>query len=1033
MACHGLFISNTPFNKDLTYFEMQVTDSAAVIGFADFDYPVDNTLGNNPNSVGYFYNGRISKDLSSVNFDEDTTLTAFKAGDTVGCGLNVERAKFRENGLLENEQTLQFYFTKNNIKVQEVDFEYKSNGIYPAVNVYPGGNGVILHNYFQDSENKATKKVASIPPKDVANFIEGCRFTLVGLEENDGNLNEKLHLIEKTLSEGIQFSIIELITQYIHQYESELKSMDFQKQELYSNLCWQKECLERFLKNLRVTLKTVNLSSGKGHEELCKHIIDVCEADLTYHRQFYSLSEKVAEGLHKIREVLKKENIMFIDHLLKAEPNAFGTNTHICEAAVSYLKNKGQILCFTMNEAKVAVDREFLLQLEGKFKNLPSALSGKQAQCIGEKTNILNNLTDIIPNTKNLSFSQMETIIKVLSIIGIKRIPCLRSSRDDPVFCYCMQIDQQALQLSDFIQSANTNATELERKYHLLHTSAKHMFSICVSRFLTFSKAIVIGQEWCVFQNGDIQTIFYTKGDHVLKVKSHCFQPQNTDKLSQESMLEIQENTFTLFSIFVDVIDEIIKRMGISFVYKELIPSKLVNGSIGCIHQWELSEEHSRKTICTLCGNCCEKGLYCEFNGVKGDNLHKCCCETHVTGCKHCGVCKNCAEMTWAVESYLRPNLEVTSYEQMKAMPTTPLLLSAYDEVEFTNLGRSKAPLCLKMDIDINKQRQQKRRLIKIFPFKAFEYTYKNQLQNDVSYWHQSNQIDKTLGFNRGDTVVFKFEKILKFRKSTSEMENPITPAYFSCKNQFVAVCHEFGLLLHTAYPANSIYGRNTFGQFLSARPLTPKCPSFSIRIINLGSKSVIAIGLCNQNFSKIDLPGHTQDSFGFHADDGCIYLKEKQFSTRHVCKTGDTMKCELDFKKKCIQFYHNGAMIYRTEELKDINNLHAIIAFGSYFEAVHLLEKEPWQIDGTEEQLDFPQAYDVKKYENMWFSPATTVGLSNRFDHYWLLIYNPTMKSIGFRMTPQLESSTVISCLGSLKHCAICVPVDKYLSMYTH
>lgn len=43
--------------------------------------------------------------------------------------------------------------------MQEVDFKYISNGVYPAVNVYAGENGVILHDYFQDSEITATKKV----------------------------------------------------------------------------------------------------------------------------------------------------------------------------------------------------------------------------------------------------------------------------------------------------------------------------------------------------------------------------------------------------------------------------------------------------------------------------------------------------------------------------------------------------------------------------------------------------------------------------------------------------------------------------------------------------------------------------------------------------------------------------------------------------------------------------------------------------------------------------------------------------------
>lgn len=41
----------------------------------------------------------------------------FGNGDTVGCGFSIKSARFREDGSLENQQTLKFYFTKNGKKV----------------------------------------------------------------------------------------------------------------------------------------------------------------------------------------------------------------------------------------------------------------------------------------------------------------------------------------------------------------------------------------------------------------------------------------------------------------------------------------------------------------------------------------------------------------------------------------------------------------------------------------------------------------------------------------------------------------------------------------------------------------------------------------------------------------------------------------------------------------------------------------------------------------------------------------------------
>ena len=41
----------------------------------------------------------------------------FEVGDKIGCGIDVQRCKFREDGTLEPGQTLIVYFMKNGTKV----------------------------------------------------------------------------------------------------------------------------------------------------------------------------------------------------------------------------------------------------------------------------------------------------------------------------------------------------------------------------------------------------------------------------------------------------------------------------------------------------------------------------------------------------------------------------------------------------------------------------------------------------------------------------------------------------------------------------------------------------------------------------------------------------------------------------------------------------------------------------------------------------------------------------------------------------
>lgn len=58
-----------------------------------------------------------SSGIINTKYKGEKSVPMFGIGDTVGCGFEPENAKFREDGSLENQQTLQFYFNKNGKKV----------------------------------------------------------------------------------------------------------------------------------------------------------------------------------------------------------------------------------------------------------------------------------------------------------------------------------------------------------------------------------------------------------------------------------------------------------------------------------------------------------------------------------------------------------------------------------------------------------------------------------------------------------------------------------------------------------------------------------------------------------------------------------------------------------------------------------------------------------------------------------------------------------------------------------------------------
>ena len=103
-------------------------------------------------------------------------------------------------------------------------------------------------------------------------------------------------------------------------------------------------------------------------------------------------------------------------------------------------------------------------------------------------------------------------------------------------------------------------------------------------------------------------------------------------------------------AIIVKFINQSINQQSIHISINQSIS---VNVSIGCEHQWMSTSGKVQQSVCTMCNCCCDRGVNCSYNDIMGCNIRECGCLTEVTGCKTCGICRNCAHTLWVSNKYI--------------------------------------------------------------------------------------------------------------------------------------------------------------------------------------------------------------------------------------------------------------------------------------------------------------------------------------------------------------------------------------------
>ena len=140
--------------------------------------------------------------------------------------------------------------------------------------------------------------------------------------------------------------------------------------------------------------------------------------------------------------------------------------------------------------------------------------------------------------------------------------------------------------------------------------------------------------------------------------------------------------------------------------------------------------------------------------------------------------------------------------------------------------------------------------------------------------------------------------------------------------------------------------GYDSVGSIRSKQPLNPVGPNntFEVKIVDPGASCYIALGVCNPTFPVEKLPGWSENSVGFHADNGLILngIGDEQVETRCNCVKGDVICCTLvpvdgSLKQLYAIFHRNGVLVGKIMLWNNKAGFHARVGCMSKGEVVQI------------------------------------------------------------------------------------------------
>ena len=174
-----------------------------------------------------------------------------------------------------------------------------------------------------------------------------------------------------------------------------------------------------------------------------------------------------------------------------------------------------------------------------------------------------------------------------------------------------------------------------------------------------------------------------------------------------------------------------------------------------------------------------------------------------------------------------------------------------------------------------------------------------SQKQVSVLFHRNGHLVEKLTAWTPDDGFYGSFGMMSK-RECVHVSLPEISEPYTIPKASFLSVWE--AVTTNLQYNDNGIFeytgagGPDSIGTVRSKAPLNP-LSTFEVKIINPGDSCYIALGVCNPNYPATQLPGWTENSVGFHADNGLILngIGDEQIETRCTCVVGDVIRCTLE------------------------------------------------------------------------------------------------------------------------------------------
>ncbi|KAK3588393.1 hypothetical protein CHS0354_028970 [Potamilus streckersoni] len=1057
----AVFVSKTPLNKNMLYFDMEVLSvndgKHLALGICPRDYPID-FLGWRQGSIAYHAdNGGVYQNSSSflkntkLNPDEDVK---FGPGDVIGFGIEdgPEGAiRFDNEGFIIPQQMLKYYFTKNMKRVHEYQYEFQCDGMYPAVAMHYENDKVKINNFYSETKrlrqqlelervSKLQKVKEDKEKRDAIPPFHGCDFMVVSMSTGSSDPSGKMQLLKQQIKLQDDLEVLKIIEDKIQEVEKNLGVMNFQEQQNLSSLYAMRDNFHHLIEQpSRLKFMTLDLQSVKGRNELLQQLLLNQKCHEAHQENYYTLPTSVIEYQQKILLDLSKTRLMTLSQIQNDLPSSFSGKK--CWKLLKHLESMGKLHLFMVKSDTLVADIAFLMEMEEKIMKLsPTVLSNNMPTCLGSTSHVwtLESLQKALcPEMTKDEFGFMQTVLE--AVFGVIKIPCLRTHPVDELYMYTVLEKVSSpgtMNMRDFISDGKDlkDFVIINQSYSFPTGLPAKQLSLIMTSTAKYGRIILISPAGIVYQNGAVQTTIEQRknntGETVLTVESKCYMPEIDQSLDfteipKETASYVKEYTWGVFCIFTDLIDDILHKQSVTPIIIKNVPFGLVNTSVGCKHKWIFLPSPKKQTVCTLCNQCCDKGFKCEWNGIVSHHFRECGCGTDVTGCRDCGICKFCAVELWGIRTRLRPFASVTTVvrealgekiekPQVPEVATNPILLRdpvyqpllfmdpvMYNEIEFINLSSAGKYLCLKEESSGS--------ILQAYPGKPV-YLKSGDLKNIQ---------ESKLRMLAGDHIRIKIEdKLGQADLPSEEIKGELlksVPQYFASESREVRVCHDTGILCYDTQ-SSSI----PVGQFIAPKPLTKENSKCSITILAPGDIKAIAIGLVPQDYPPNRQPGWNPRAIGYHADDGGIFI-EAGFSTRRTetCDVGDVMEVEIDVDNKKGWFRKNGKQMIELNINLSKLGLYPCVGFHSKGEAVRLNEKEIWTAENKTDSSKIPPDFPTYKYGNLWISPGKKISLTKLGRSYsgWLILYNPKSDPVGYRVTVGKKVHVKIGQLNHQEH----------------